>query len=48
MGPRPARAMTTAIDTNTLAALWSEDDTLNTLARSALATVLGRGLGAAG
>ena len=26
----------TAIDTNILVALWNEDDTLNTLARSAL------------
>ncbi len=35
--------MTTAIDTNVLVALWNEDDTLNTLARSALDTALGRG-----
>ena len=43
MGPRPARAMTTAIDTNILVALWNEDDTLNTLARSALDAAFGRG-----
>ena len=35
--------MTTAIDTNVLVALWNEDDALNTLARSALDTALGRG-----
>ncbi|MHB8527624.1 MAG: type II toxin-antitoxin system VapC family toxin [Candidatus Acidiferrales bacterium] len=35
--------MTTAIDTNVLVALWNEDDTLNTLARSALDAALGRG-----
>jgi predicted nucleic acid-binding protein len=35
--------MTTAIDTNVLVALWNEDDTLNTLARSALDDALGRG-----
>jgi predicted nucleic acid-binding protein len=35
--------MTTAIDTNILVALWNEDDTLNTLARSALDDALGRG-----
>lgn len=35
--------MTTAIDTNILVALWNEDDTLNTLARSALDAALGRG-----
>src|SRR5437899_11471139 len=35
--------MTTAIDTNILVALWSEDDTLNTLARSALDAALGHG-----
>ena len=35
--------MTTAIDSNVLIALWNEDDTLNSLARSALDTALGRG-----
>jgi len=35
--------MTTAIDTNVLVALWNEDETLNTLARSALDAALGRG-----
>lgn len=35
--------MTTAIDSNLLIALWNEDDTLNTLARSALDAALGRG-----
>lgn len=35
--------MTTAIDTNVLVALWNEDDSLNTLARSALDAALGRG-----
>jgi predicted nucleic acid-binding protein len=35
--------MITAIDTNILVALWNEDDTLNTLARSALDDALGRG-----
>jgi predicted nucleic acid-binding protein len=35
--------MTTAIDTNVLVALWNQDDTLNTLARSALDTALARG-----
>jgi predicted nucleic acid-binding protein len=35
--------MTTAIDTNVLVALWNEDNTLNTLARSALDAALGRG-----
>ena len=35
--------MTTAIDTNILVALWNEDDSLNTLARSALDAALGRG-----
>lgn len=35
--------MTTAIDTNILVALWNEDDTLNSLARSALDAALGRG-----
>lgn len=35
--------MTTAIDTNVLVALWNADDTLNTLARSALDAALGRG-----
>jgi predicted nucleic-acid-binding protein len=35
--------MSTAIDSNVLIALWNEDDTLNTQARSALDTVLGRG-----
>jgi predicted nucleic acid-binding protein len=35
--------MTTAIDTNILVALWNEDDTLNTLARSALDSALARG-----
>jgi hypothetical protein len=35
--------MTTAVDTNVLVALWNEDDTLNTLARSALDAALGRG-----
>jgi predicted nucleic acid-binding protein len=43
MGSQAARAMTTAIDTNILVALWNEDDTLNTLARSALDAALGRG-----
>lgn len=43
MGPRVARPMTTAIDSNILIALWNEDDTLNRLARSALDTALGRG-----
>ena len=35
--------MTTAIDSNVLIALWNEDDTLNTLARSALDAALGQG-----
>lgn len=35
--------MTTAIDTNILVSLWNEDDTLNTLARSALDRALARG-----
>jgi predicted nucleic acid-binding protein len=35
--------MTTAIDTNILVALWNEDDSLNTLARSALDAAPGRG-----
>jgi predicted nucleic acid-binding protein len=35
--------MTTAIDSNVLIALWNEDDTLNTLARSALDAALGHG-----
>jgi predicted nucleic-acid-binding protein len=35
--------MSTAIDTNILIALWNDDDTLNTLARSALDSALGRG-----
>jgi predicted nucleic acid-binding protein len=35
--------MSTAIDSNVLIALWNEDDTLNTQARSALDTALGRG-----
>jgi predicted nucleic acid-binding protein len=35
--------MTTAIDTNILVALWNEDDSLNTLARSALDAALGSG-----
>ena len=35
--------MTTAIDSNILVALWNEDDSLNTLARSALDAALGRG-----
>ena len=35
--------MTTAIDTNVLVALWNEDDTLNTLARSALDAAQRRG-----
>jgi hypothetical protein len=35
--------MTTAIDTNILIALWNEDDSLNSLARSALDAALGRG-----
>lgn len=35
--------MTTAIDSNILIALWNQDDTLNTLARSALDAALGRG-----
>jgi predicted nucleic acid-binding protein len=35
--------MTTAIDTNILVALWNENDSLNTLARSALDAALGRG-----
>ena len=35
--------MTTALDTNILVALWNEDDSLNTLARSALDAALGRG-----
>ena len=35
--------MTTAIDTNILVALWNEDDSLNTLARSALDAALGLG-----
>lgn len=35
--------MTTAIDTNILVALWNEDDTVNTLARSALDAALSRG-----
>ncbi len=35
--------MTTAIDSNILIALWNEDDTLNTLARSALDAALRRG-----
>lgn len=35
--------MTTAIDSNVLIALWNLDDTLNTLARSALDRALTRG-----
>src|SRR5258708_39369271 len=35
--------MTTAIDTNILVALWNEDDSLNTLARSALDDAFARG-----
>ncbi len=35
--------MTTAIDSNILVALWNEDDSLNTLARSALDDAFGRG-----
>jgi hypothetical protein len=35
--------MTTAIDSNVLIALWNTDDSLNTLARSALDAALGRG-----
>src|SRR2546427_590645 len=35
--------MTTAIDSNISIALWNEDDSLNTLARSALDAALGRG-----
>ena len=35
--------MTTAIDSNVLIALWNEDDTLNTRARSALDAALMRG-----
>jgi hypothetical protein len=35
--------MSTAVDSNVLIALWNEDDTLNTQARSALDTALGRG-----
>jgi predicted nucleic acid-binding protein len=35
--------MTTAIDSNILIALWNEDDTLNTLARSALDAAQRRG-----
>jgi predicted nucleic acid-binding protein len=35
--------MTTAIDTNVLVALWNEDDTLNTAARSALDAALSHG-----
>jgi len=35
--------MSTAIDSNILIALWNEDDSLNTLARSALDTALGHG-----
>jgi hypothetical protein len=40
MGSSAARSMTTAID---IIALWN-DDTLNTLARSALDSALGRSL----
>jgi predicted nucleic acid-binding protein len=35
--------MTTAIDTNVLVALWNENDTLNTSARTALDSALARG-----
>ena len=35
--------MSTAIDSNVLIALWNEDDSLNTQARLALDTALGRG-----
>ena len=35
--------MSTAVDSNVLIALWNEDDTLNTQARSELDTALGRG-----
>lgn len=35
--------MSTAIDSNVLLALWNEDDTLNTQARSALDAALARG-----
>ena len=35
--------MSTAIDSNVLIALWNEDDTLNTQARSALDSALARG-----
>ena len=35
--------MSAAVDSNVLIALWNEDDTLNTQARSALDTALARG-----
>jgi hypothetical protein len=36
--------MSTAIDSDVLIELWNEDDSLNTEARSALDTALGRGV----
>lgn len=43
MDPWTARAMTTAIDSNILIALWNEDDVLNTQARLALDAALSHG-----
>ncbi len=43
MGPGAARAMTTAIDTNVIVALWDRDPRLSSGAQSALDTALGHG-----
>jgi predicted nucleic acid-binding protein len=43
MGSRAAWAMTTAIDTNVIVALWDRDPGLSSAAQSALDVALGRG-----
>ena len=43
MGSRAAWAMTTAIDTNVIVALWDRDPGLSSAAQSALDAALGRG-----
>jgi predicted nucleic acid-binding protein len=43
MGSRAAWAMTTAIDTNVIVALWDRDPGLSSAAQSALDAVLGHG-----
>jgi len=43
MGSRNAWAMTTAIDTNVIVALWDRDPALSSAAQSALDASLGRG-----